>query len=198
MKLAASVFVGLSMMPSDQLEWIPELDDVGEPAALVDLVDLVIRRLMVGDQLAAAKFWTGVPIVDPDQERTVLRSALSHAEHLGLDMRHATGFFQAQIMAGGIVQRHLLAVWTSRPVLAPVVWLDVEEVRNRLDLVDLDLGRSLLEVRQLASSELPLLIDLYRCRLRAADVHQLDKLHRTALSKALAPVVCRGATTRSR
>jgi chorismate mutase len=188
-KILASVVVGLCSIPSDHLQWVPEAPDIEEPSPLGSLVDLVVQRLLIGRQIAAAKFWTGSPVVDPERESSVLRGARVQAEQLGLDGSYASRFFYAQLLASRTVQRSHIARWTSRPMLAPMVWPDIQEVRGRLDLMDLDLVWSLLEVRELALSPLSLAIDLYNHRLRAADSFQLDSLYRRVIPKALAALI---------
>jgi chorismate mutase len=181
--------VGLCSVPSDHLQWVPEYPGIEEPSPVRNLVDLVVQRLLIGRQIAAAKFWTGSPVVDSERESLVLRGARVQAERLGLDESYASGFFYAQLVASRTVQRSLIARWTSQPVLAPMVCPDIQEVRGRLDLMDLDLVWSLLEVRELPLSPLSLAIDLYSHRLRAADSFQLDGLYRRAIPKALAALI---------
>lgn len=57
------------------------------------LTDLAIDRLLVGDQVAAAKFGTGRPIDDPVREQQLLSQVRQAAGALGIDQAVAVRFF---------------------------------------------------------------------------------------------------------
>lgn len=73
-------------------------DDLPRPRAagpLGPLVDLTIQRLLVGDQVAAAKFGTAQPIDDPIRESHELRRIRREALEAGVDPEPAAAFFHS-------------------------------------------------------------------------------------------------------
>ncbi|MFD2416650.1 chorismate mutase [Amycolatopsis pigmentata] len=151
------------------------------------LTDVVIQRLRVGDQVAAAKFGTGKPIDDPAREAQELAQVRQDAVTVGIDPDATVRFFQDQIAASKVVQRGLFALWTAHPDLAPVVRPDLTAIRTELDALTTELLRQLVRVRDVQRGPL--------CRVRLAEAkvtgeifERLDRLHRRALSVALASV----------
>ena len=49
-----------------------------------ELVNLLARRLMIARRTAGLKRASGLPILDPEREAIVIRSAVSHARKLGV------------------------------------------------------------------------------------------------------------------
>lgn len=103
------------------------------------LTDLVVERLRVSDDVAAAKFGTGSPIDDPAREQQVLDQVRQQAVALGLDPEQAAAFFRDQITASKVVQRGLFARWTVHPDETPTTRPDLGEIRTRLDRLTTDL-----------------------------------------------------------
>lgn len=167
------------------------------PAAVADrptaagplgpLTDLVIQRLQVSDQVAAAKFGTGQPIDDPVREQQELAQVRQDAMTLGIDPDATVRFFQDQIAASKVVQRGLFALWTAHPNLAPTSRPDLTVIRAELDRLTTELLSQLVDVKNLQ--------DGHGCRFALAEaritgeiVDHLDRLHRRALAVALESV----------
>jgi chorismate mutase-like protein len=150
------------------------------------LTDLVIQRLQVSDQVAAAKFGTGLPIDDPAREKQELDAVRKSAVSLGISPDATVSFFQQQISASKVVQQGLFDFWTAHPDQAPTSRPDLGKIRVELDQLTTEL------LQQLVAQQ-PVLSDEFGCRiaLRVADVtgaafDHLDALHRRALQIALA------------
>ncbi|WP_405056661.1 gamma subclass chorismate mutase AroQ [Kribbella sp. NBC_01505] len=149
------------------------------------LTDLVVRRINVGDDVAASKFFSGKPVDDPVREQQILVSVRASAVRLGIDPDETAAFFQAQIDASKVVQRGLLAHWAAHPASAPTTGPDLDAVRKQLDQLTVDLLAELVTVDHLRSGP--------RCDISLllatipAGIH-LDRLHRQALEVATATV----------
>lgn len=137
--------------------------------------DLAVRRLLVSDRVAAAKFGTGRPIDDPARERQALADVRSRAAGIGLDPESAERFFRDQIAASKVVQRGLLARWRENPGEAPSCQPDLTEIRTEID--------------QLTRQLLARLADVDPATPPSSEVDGLDELHRVALTTALRSVI---------
>lgn len=145
------------------------------------LVALVARRLLLGDEVAAAKYGTDMPIDDPARERQLLAEMIERARAIGLDPELSVRFFQAQIEANKVVQLGLFERWASAPVSRPRRRPDLKaEIRPRVDAINaqlLDQLKTVVEEPSVPHAD-------SEPELSGA----LDKLHRHALRIALAPV----------
>ena len=102
--------------------------------AVASLVSLTKRRLELGEQVAAAKFFSGQPIEDPEREAMVLRDVARRAAEIGLDPEIGTSYFLTQIDASKRLQRRLHAMWRERPDSRPEYSPDLAaEVRPEMD-----------------------------------------------------------------
>jgi chorismate mutase len=171
--------------------------DAGRPAApssgaageLEPLTDIAVRRLLLGDKVAAAKFGTGGPVDDPAREREELGSVAAMARSAGIDPDAAVRFFQAQIEANKMVQRGLHALWTGRPGPRPGERPDLAtEVRPELDRITTELMRELKATQYIRGATEECRVLLLRARLAVEARGRLDTLHREALSVALRPI----------
>ncbi|WP_409183503.1 gamma subclass chorismate mutase AroQ [Amycolatopsis sp. VS8301801F10] len=102
-----------------------------EPAA--SLPELVLRRLAISEQVAAAKFGAGRPVDDPVREQRELARVRVLARERGLDPGFAAGFLSDQIAASKQVQHRLFAHWTARPGDRPGGGPDLSVLRAELD-----------------------------------------------------------------
>ncbi|MEO3867305.1 gamma subclass chorismate mutase AroQ [Nonomuraea sp. B12E4] len=191
--LVAAVLVAVPVMlvavPAVPVPYAPTGAGVvvspAEPASLPGLVDLVVRRLVLADAVAAAKFGGGGPISDPARERELLDSVAALSAGLGLDPEAGVRFFRAQIEASKVVQRGLHARWRAHPALRPRETPDLAtEVRPRLDL----LTPRLLRLLKQTAPDRGCRTRLALARRAAGTRARLDGLHRDALRLALAPV----------
>lgn len=149
------------------------------------LTDLVIQRLLVGDQVAAAKFGTGQPIDDPVREKQELAVVRQSAMSLGINPDAAVSFFQQQINASKVVQRGLFDRWTAHPDQAPTSRPDLGTIRTELDQLTTELLQQLVAQQSVLSHELGCRIDLILADVTGALLSHLDALHRHALQVAL-------------
>jgi chorismate mutase len=94
------------------------------------LADLVVRRIVVGDDVAASKYFSGKPVDDPVREQQILVAVRASAVQSGIDPDETASFFQAQIDASKVVQRGLLAHWAQHSESAPATGPDLDAVRK--------------------------------------------------------------------
>ena len=78
---------------------------------LQQLVGLSARRLVIGEQVALAKWDSAAPVEDVTREEKVIASAVKAGEAKGLDAMVVARFFRGQIEANKMVQYALLAEW---------------------------------------------------------------------------------------
>ncbi|WP_433555711.1 gamma subclass chorismate mutase AroQ [Pseudonocardia xinjiangensis] len=161
------------------------VDSSVELADFGSLVDLAVQRILVSDEVAATKFWTGTPVEDPLRERQVLAEAGRRAAQMGLDREMAVRFFRSQIDASKVVQRGMLGRWRAHPDLAPTAPPDLQAIRTRLDALTgqmLEQLRATHALRRHSSLCRTLLLD---ARVPVVAMHDLDGLHRRALDVAV-------------
>jgi chorismate mutase-like protein len=149
------------------------------------LTDLVIQRLLVGDQVAAAKFGTGQPIDDPVREKQELAAVRQSAISLGLNPDAAVTFFQQQINASKVVQQGLFDRWTAHPDQAPTSRPDLGTIRTELDQLTTELLQQLVAQQPVLSHEFGCWIDLGLADATGEFLSHVDALHRHALQVAL-------------
>lgn len=159
------------------------------PDELIPLVGLSARRVLLADQVAAAKFGTDSPIEEPERERRVLDDAVARAEVAGVDRQEALEFFRAQIEASKFIQRGLHDLWTRSPGLAPTRRPDLAaEVRPELDRMTVELVEHLAATEGLRRLTGLCEHSLARAELEAGVGYGLDELHGQALQGATSTV----------
>src|ERR1700733_1044047 len=90
---------------------------------LQPLVETTTHRLMIGEQVALAKWDSGKVVEDTPREAQVILGAIKDGVAKGLDEASVSNFFKAQIEANKFVQYALLANWCrggKAPDHAPV------------------------------------------------------------------------------
>ncbi|MGW4529037.1 chorismate mutase [Amycolatopsis sp. NPDC004378] len=157
----------------------------GSFGRLGPLTDLVVERLRVGDDVAAAKFGTDSPIDDPAREEQVLNQVRAQAAAIGLDPDAAAAFFRDQITASKVVQRGLFARWTAHPDEAPTTRPDLGRIRTRLDRLTTDLLTRLASTVDIRAERIPCGAQLVLATGSAVVLDRLDALHRQALGTAV-------------
>ncbi|RSD25062.1 chorismate mutase [Amycolatopsis eburnea] len=157
----------------------------GSLGRLGALTDLVVERLRVGDDVAAAKFGTGSPIDDPAREEQVLNQVREQASALGLAPDAAAAFFRDQITASKVVQRGLFARWTAHPGQAPTTRPDLGEIRTQLDRLTTELLAQLKATVDVRAGRIPCTVQLKLANGSAVVLDRLDALHRQALGIAV-------------
>lgn len=152
--------------------------------ALGPLTDLVIQRILVGDQVAASKFGTDSPIEDPVREAQVLEQVRAQADASGVDPDEAVRFFSDQITASKIVQQGLFDRWTSHPEEAPTTRPDLAEIREQLDRLTVALLDELERTQAVRGKPVSCAVQQSLANLTGAATEHLDALHRRALTEA--------------
>jgi chorismate mutase len=127
------------------------------------LVGLAARRLVLGVDVAAAKFASGQRIDDPAREREILRWAAERLAGAGTGRLLGVAFFRDQIAASKVIQRGLHTRWRDHPQEAPPRWRDLTtEIRPELDVISedmLSLLAGLVDMRPLPPGRCAVLFD---------------------------------------
>ncbi|WP_410813418.1 gamma subclass chorismate mutase AroQ [Micromonospora sp. 067-2] len=150
-------------------------DDVDEQESL--LRALAVQRLALGDDVAAAKYGSTIPINDEAREERLLADVVARSREIGLDPLLSRRFFRAQIEANKVLQRCLHALWMDHPELRPRCRPNLDsDVRPQLDMI---------------TEQMLLRLKALECARKAADrldgtLHEsLHGLHEEALRIAL-------------
>jgi chorismate mutase-like protein len=159
-----------------------EVQSVGR---LGPLTELVIRRLVVSDQVAASKFGTRTPIDDPVREHQELATVRQAAPAMGLNPAATVRFFQDQITASKTVQRGLIQRWTAHPEMAPTSRPNLNAIRTQLNQITTGLLQQLKATQGFRDKAGPCTIALNLAHLSGEERNHLDTVHRQALSAAL-------------
>lgn len=120
---------------------------------LQPLVETTAQRLMIGEQVALAKWDSGKAVEDAAREAQVIRGAVKEGIEKGMDEASVSNFFNAQIEANKFVQYSLLADWYragKAPEHAPVDL--VKSIRPRLDAVQKSLIAELVDTFEVRKS----------------------------------------------
>ncbi|MDX6249906.1 MAG: chorismate mutase [Kribbellaceae bacterium] len=160
----------------------------GPVGRLGGLTDLMIRRIEVGDDVAASKFGTDKPIDDPVREQQVLDSARKSAIELGLDPGETIQFFRDQIEASKVVQRGLFQGWAAHPSEAPKTRPDLSRIRIELDQLTTSLLRELVRTTSTRHADVRCIVELTTACVSGRTLYHLDGLHSRALTKAVTSV----------
>jgi chorismate mutase len=121
---------------------------------LQPVVETTARRLMIGEQVALAKWDSGKVVEDTPREAQVILGAMKDGVAKGLDEASVSNFFKAQIEANKFVQYALLADWYragKAPDHAPVDLLKV--IRPQLDEVQKSLIAELVDTAAIRTSK---------------------------------------------
>jgi chorismate mutase-like protein len=98
------------------------------------LAELVIERLALSLDVAAAKYFNGRPIDDPVREHQILESMTRELNGFGLPRQIARQFLSDQLEANKIVQHQLQQRWREHPEEVPAVRRSLSaEIRPDLD-----------------------------------------------------------------
>ena len=152
--------------------------------ALGPLTDLVIQRILVSDDVAAAKFGTDSPIEDPVREAQVLEQVHTQAEASGVNPDDAVAFFRDQITASKAVQKGLFARWTAHPEQAPTTRPNLAPIREPFDRLTTALLQELKDTQVLREKPVACTVQLALASGSGAVLEHLDTLHRQALGTA--------------
>ena len=148
------------------------------------LIDASIDRLQLADAVAHFKYVNNVAVEDLPREALVIAKAVEAGKSEGLSEKQVESLFRQQITANKFVQQGLITKWQKGPApVGPVPDL-IQEVRPKLDLVQSQLLKGLLQSQSN--------IQEADCNQRLAEQIQakvnargLDELHAKALGQAL-------------
>jgi chorismate mutase len=108
----------------------------GVPASC-RLVELAAERLVLGAEVAAAKFASGKRISDPAREQEILTWAADRLNEAGPGHEICLAFFRDQMTASKVVQHCLHARWRVHSRECPPRWRDLAtEIRPELDAIN--------------------------------------------------------------
>jgi cyclohexadienyl dehydratase len=115
-----------------------------EMRSVDSLIDAVVARLALMDEVAAWKWRSGRPIEDLAREREVIESAMRDAGRVGLDPGSTSNFFRQQIEAAKDVQRLWQTRWAEGSEHAPDELRDLEtDLRPAIGGLGRDIARLL-------------------------------------------------------
>ncbi|MFC9976241.1 chorismate mutase [Spirillospora sp. NPDC127200] len=157
-------------------------------AAFAPLLGASADRIVLADQVAAAKWGTGRPIEDLAREQALLCQVAERAARAGVDPAVAEEIFRDQIEAAKLVQRGLHRRWAAHSEQAPAHRPDLAtEVRPALDRLTVRLLDAIRWMsRERAGPSCPARLAAARVRLNAE--RRLDALHARGLARALRSV----------
>jgi chorismate mutase len=155
---------------------------------LLDVLVLVAaKRLVIGVDVAAAKFLAGQRVDDLVREREILDSMASALKRP--ELRHPLGieFFRDQIEANKVIQRGLYRYWTELPEQFPVSRPRLTaELRPELDLVNQQMLLILARMDNVPPVRSCHIDSVFDRRLKTSAVlRQLGELRRDAADVAL-------------
>ncbi len=100
------------------------------------LVELMVRRLEIGRQVAWIKFQKSAPVADPTREAEFLAAMETRGSELGVDPLRVREFFGAQIRASRELQNELISGWQRGATIPPFAPWDLKRhIRPELDQV---------------------------------------------------------------
>jgi chorismate mutase len=151
------------------------------------LVVVAAKRLVIGVDVAAAKFLSGQRVDDLAREQEILKSMASTLKRS--ELRHPLGieFFRDQIEANKVIQRGLYRYWSERPEESPVRRPQLTaELRPQLDLINRQMVLILTRMENMPSMRRSQIDVLFNRKLRTGTaLHQLGELRRDAADVAL-------------
>jgi chorismate mutase len=155
--------------------------------ALDALVVVAARRLVLGADVAAAKFLSGQRIDDHVREQEILDSVASRLK--GADLRHAPAmeFFRDQIEANKVIQRGLHHYWREHPGAFPVGRRDLTaELRPQLDIINRHMLLLLIYTESIPPVRRSHIDSLFDRKLKTSTaLRQLGELRQDAADVAL-------------
>lgn len=151
------------------------------------LARLVIERLVLSHDVAAAKYLKGGPIDDPIRERQILESMTRELDGFGPPQQIARQFLADQLEANKIVQRQLHQRWREHPEEIPATRRSLSaEIRPDLDNITAQMIREFSHMREVQHVRYGYIEDLVDAKLLAMTPSpDLQKVHRDAAVFAL-------------
>jgi chorismate mutase-like protein len=164
----------------------PWTEGISARVSLDALIVLIAKRLLLGVDVAAAKFVTGGQIEDPIREGEIL-DWVSNKTPDGFGYEARMAFFRDQITANKAIQRGLHDHWRDNPADIPTRWHGAtEKVRPRLDAVNRHMLVLLPYIPHLSQEQLSAAGDLLDLTLSSSPhLRQFGDIRRTAGRTAL-------------
>jgi chorismate mutase-like protein len=188
-------------MPAFDSAQAPASTGIAPDRVLLDaLVVVAARRLVLGVDVAAAKFLSGQRVDDLVREQEILESMASTLKRAELQHPLRIEFFRDQIEANKVIQRSLYRYWSVHPEEFPVRRRHLTaELRPQLDLVDRHMLQILVRMKNMPPVRRSHIDALFDRRLRTGTaLRQLGELRRDAADVALRSLyrtICSPATT---
>jgi chorismate mutase len=123
------------MSDSDRTKYSGQAGNATAMRWLDTLIELIVRRLALAEDIAVGKFGSGQPVDDPIREREVLDPVARVMRDTGTYQEVVFQFFVDQIEAGKVIQRGLHQRWHVHPEELPAAHRDVAQVRPEFDRI---------------------------------------------------------------
>ena len=151
------------------------------------LAELVVQRLTLSQEVAAAKYASGQPIDDPIREQQILESISHTLNDARVDRDIVIHFFSDQIEANKVIQRGLLQRWYAHPEEVPTVHDDLTaEIRPKFDCITSQMLEQFSNMKEVPLVRWACIEDLIDGKFMSRPFRrQLLGLHRSAAVFAL-------------
>jgi chorismate mutase len=175
------------MRASESAEVSPWAESASTRVPPDALIVLIAKRLLLGVNVAVAKFVSGRQIDDPVREKEILDWVANRPLSGGVGPEARVAFFRDQIAANKVLQRGLHDHWRENPADLPTRWHDVtEDIRPRLDLVNRHMLLLLPSIPHLSREQLIAGDNLLDLKLSSSPpLRQLGDVRRTVARTAL-------------
>jgi chorismate mutase len=131
------------------------------------LLVLAAERLILGVDVAAAKFVSGTPINDPVREKQTMDWVSRELRGMGNGREMGISFFRDQIEANKVIQSGLHNHWRANPEEFPVGWRSLTgEVRLQLDVINMHILLHVINIDHMSRPQFSLIEELFESRLR--------------------------------
>jgi chorismate mutase len=160
---------------------------VAQTSPLGTVARLVVRRLALGEEVAAAKYGSRQSIDDPVRERLVIQAAAGALRENATRRDIGLRFARDQIEANRVIQRGLHQRWYAHPAEVPATRRDLAtQIRPDLDQVTSALMRQFTGLTDLSRLHRHVIEDLIDRQFAATmPAPPLPKLYRHAALFAL-------------
>ena len=157
-------------------------DSPADEGPLGKLLELVVQRLTLAQDVAAAKYANRESIDNRVREREILLAVAGALEAAGPYRQTGMQFFRDQIEANKVIQRGLHQRWNAHPEEVPAAHRSVtEEVRPELDRINAQIMQQFESAEEMPRASLQEIADLVDKRLSAeVPARQLPRLHHAA------------------
>jgi len=160
---------------------------VSDRVSLDALVVVAARRVVLGADVAAAKFLSGHRIDDHAREQEILDSVASRLKRAQLGHALGMAFFRDQIEASKVIQTGLHRYWREHPEEFPVRCRHLTaELRPQLDILNRHMLLLLIYMENIPPVSRSHVYGLFDRKLRTSTaLRQLGELRRDAADIAL-------------